>query len=337
MTLFYFDDTDTDVIAYSATWITYVGATGAVNATAWFDGTFHSCRADQISGSTGCNATISFTGSGITVVGDHNPNQRVFYCSLDGGEYHWKNGSLLAAGNSDIPTSLNHTRCKVEGLENKQHTLLFGQTTADVNANGITLDYVVVDNSTSSATNATWSSDFQPALADAGWAWSTQTASASSASITSSAATSTSAAATSSASSSASSSSGSSSGTSVGVGVGVGLGVSAGLALLGGWYFWKRRRRVPSSVGTMQTEPMGQRSVAGDSPYSPSSPQGVVPYLPHNTTYGGAPSEYGRQSAYFATVPEVQEHHQPSVTPYYSPSSLQSSQVLDNPSTFRPR
>ncbi|GAA5918921.1 hypothetical protein JCM1841_006683 [Sporobolomyces salmonicolor] len=201
MTLFYFDDMDSGVIAYSATWITYVGVTG----------------------------------SGITVVGDHSPNQ---------------------------------------------------------------------------------------------------TASASSASATSSVATSTSAAA---AAPAASPSSGSSSGTAVGVGVGVGLGVLGGLALLGGWYLWKRRRRVPGSIETMQTEPMGQRSVAGDSLYSPSSPQGATPYIPQNRTYGGAPSEYGRQSAYASTVPEVQEHQQLGPTSYYSAPSLQSSQALDNPSTFRPR
>jgi len=35
--------------------------------------------------------------------------------------------------------SLNRTRCRVDGLENKRHTMAFGQLAQDVARNGITV------------------------------------------------------------------------------------------------------------------------------------------------------------------------------------------------------
>ncbi|TNY24723.1 hypothetical protein DMC30DRAFT_412962 [Rhodotorula diobovata] len=320
--LLYFDDNAGDAVSYSTAWTTYVRDTGAVNATSWLGGTFHSCSASsQTSLAAGCNATITFTGTKIWVIGDWNPNQGIYYCALlnEGQPWRWFNASTLS---SPYPgqTGLNHTRCQLSGLENKQHTLVFGQTQDDVINNGITIDYYVVDNATDSTVSTlTWASDFVAGRPDADYQWSVQTSDSSATTSAVSSFTSASSSAT------ASSKSGSSSSTTaIGVGVGVGVGCAVLLALAAVWWIIRRRRRADDAQ-TVVTEPHHELKAR-----SGSFDGGFVPYA--TTTMSGhadhRPSQLG--------VPEVQ--HSPT-TPYYSASAYGESEGsrLDSPATFRPR
>ncbi|BGP40400.1 hypothetical protein JCM10449v2_004362 [Rhodotorula kratochvilovae] len=329
--LFYFDDNTSGAAAYSTGWRTYIGDGGGVNASSWYGGTFHSCSASsELSTAVGCNATITFSGTKIWVIGDWNPAQGSYYCALlnEQQPWRWYNGSTLS---SPYPgqTGLNHTRCQISGLENKQHTLLFGQTydgVAAVDGNGITIDYYVVDNATDSTTSTlTWASDFIAGEPDPGYGWSIQ--------VDNSSATSSAVSSFTSSSASASSTSGSSSSnsTAIGVGVGVSVGAVALLALLAAWFFLRRRRRM-NDAATIVTEPHHELKAHSPQPSGGAggSDGGVVPY--RSTASGYAPSQFG--------LPEVQESPTSNgVAPYYTPSAFGGSTGagLDSPATFRPR
>ncbi|GAA6064393.1 hypothetical protein JCM10212_004232 [Sporobolomyces blumeae] len=336
-------------------------AAGAVNATAWVGSSFHSCNADRIAGEQPCWANITFSGSSIALFGDHNPNQRRYLCVLVGeSEYRWFNGSELASGVSETTDSLNHTRCRVDGLDtSRPHTLAFGQLAQDVSRNGITLDYYVVDNTTSNATTPSWTSDFAAALPPTGFGWTTETIISEAPSSTSQAAdasTSAAAAATSDPAFDGSSSRpGDGNAKALGIGLGVGLGAGLALVGLGAWFLWKRakRRREPDENGSIKTEPMrdgrtvGPASVADDvrgdehgslpfhghaaSAYAPS--QLVHAYGPPTSEFGAAPS---MRSFSGMTVPEVQDVD-PSTGSRNTGSGYGGVQSLDSPATFRER
>ncbi|GAA6001574.1 hypothetical protein JCM10207_006732 [Rhodosporidiobolus poonsookiae] len=333
------DDTaDSSVIAYSTGWVTYRNNTGSVDATAWYDSTFHSCNADSSTQTAaGCNATYTFTGPGsLAVIGDFNPNQRGYYCILQDEDttypwQWWTGSSLTALGDA----SVNHTRCEVSGLQAKKYTLTFGQPKSQVNTNGITLDYFAYDNTTAAADNLTWSSEFIAMQVPDDFAWSTQTRGPVS-STTSASASFTSA--TSSATATSSSSGGTNT-TAIGVGVGVGVGCALGIALALLWFFCRRRRSSTTSFKTeshhaqnMNSEYGGGRSPA---PVAESESDGTAPMMSH---YAPASTAY-RQSHYGGTA-EVQEYASSPVVPYSSPGTVRSTGTgagLDSPGTFRER
>ncbi|GAA5985514.1 hypothetical protein JCM11641_007091 [Rhodosporidiobolus odoratus] len=312
MTRYYFDDLSPS-IAYSTSWTTYVNKTGG-------------------------NATFTFQGPGsVYVIGDYNPNQRGFYCVLnEETPWKWYNGSSLA-GPATGSAGLNRTRCAISGLEaGTQYTLTFGQPREQVQNNGVTLDYIVIDNSTEPSSTITWTSEFATADVPSDLAWSTATQAASESSTTTAAPSSTSGAASSSASSG-----GSSNGTAVGVGVGVGVGLAVVLGLIGAWLYFRRKNR-SSDTGTVMTEPYGGQPrsphAAPMSPAGRSEYSGVVPYVQAGSVY--APTEY--QSRNGGSVPEVQQDDYTTangVTPYYSARTPTNSDGagLDSPATFSVR
>ncbi|GAA5910533.1 hypothetical protein JCM6882_008548 [Rhodosporidiobolus microsporus] len=308
MTRFYYDDLSAEV-AYSTSWVVYENSTNP-DTSQWYDNSFHSCGADiSTRRGVGCNATFTFQGPGSAyVIGDHNAAQRLFYCILDDGESSlpWKvyNASERSSVTSNNVWGLNYTRCAVSGLESKQYKLTFGQWQEDVNSNGVTMDYIVVDNATEPSTTVTWSSDFVSAAPQEQYSWTTATQSALPGSTTTSSSPPTSSA-------TGDSSGGGSNSTAIGVGVGVGVGGAIGLALVGAWLLWRRRNR-SRSEGSVATEP--HHEIKGQS--------------------AASPAEYGRQSQFGGTVPEVQEYGTASngVTPYSRPGG-----GLDNPATFRER
>ncbi|KPV74832.1 uncharacterized protein RHOBADRAFT_53767, partial [Rhodotorula graminis WP1] len=281
--LLYFDDNTDSAVSYSTAWTTYVRDTGAINATSWFGGTFHSCSASsETSLAAGCNATITFTGTKLWVVGDWNPRQGRFYCALLDEEqpWRWYSGSTLGSPVGAQSAGLNHTRCALSGLENKQHTVLFGQTQEDVVGNGVTLDYYVVENATDNAVSAlTWSSDFSTAEPAADWGWSlvepgTAAATASAvSSFTSSPASST---------STSSSSSGSNT-TAIGAGVGVGVGLAVLFALAALLWIIRQRKR-QSEARSVVTEPHHELKARSMRSFD----GGTVPYAPT----GASPADY---------------------------------------------
>jgi len=152
--------------------------------------------------------------------------------------------------------------------------------------------------------SSTHSSDFQATLPPSGFGWTTEMIASDVPSSTSQPAdvsTSAEAAAT---SLSASSNSSGGSSNALGIGLGVGLGVGFVLLSIVGWLLWRRRGRSGSSqAGTIRTEPMGHRSVAGDTEYQPAqapvinsySPTSSSPQAYHNPSqsYGASnPSRY---------------------------------------------
>ncbi|GAA5854292.1 hypothetical protein JCM8547_001767 [Rhodosporidiobolus lusitaniae] len=141
MALSYVDDTDA-AFSYTQAWYTYRGTSGAIDATPWFDETFHSVDITNNPDETIARADFSFTGSGAVLYGDYNPDQSRFWCNVDGGIYHWYNAGSAPGITKN---SLNVTRCAVTGLEVGRHTLSFGQTAEDAGANGATIDFAVVD------------------------------------------------------------------------------------------------------------------------------------------------------------------------------------------------
>ncbi|GAA5828702.1 hypothetical protein JCM11251_005844 [Rhodosporidiobolus azoricus] len=291
MTRFYYDDRSSEV-AYSTSWVVYSNSTNRAN-----------------------------------------PNQRLFYCILDDGQSSkpWKvfNGSTLGTVTGGTSWSVNKTRCSVSGLENRQYSLTLGQWQEDVNANGVTLDYIVVDNATEPSTTITWSSDFVAAEPLPQYAWTTATQSALPGTTT------TSSAAPTSSPTEDQSSSGGSSETAIGVGVGVGVGGAVGLALIAGWIFWRRRNR-SRAEGSIVTEPHHEIKAQGGDFAPPSgsgrSEQGgVLPFArsPTEEVYATSPSKYGGPSHIGSTVAEVQEHG--------SANGSYMSRGLDSPATFRQR
>ncbi|GAA5893582.1 hypothetical protein JCM8208_000834 [Rhodotorula glutinis] len=321
--LLYFDDNTESAVSYSTAWTTYVRDTGAINATSWFGQTFHSCSASsETSLAAGCNATITFTGTKVWVVGDWNPRQSRFYCALLDEEqpWRWYNGSTLASPVGGQTAGLNRTRCALSGLENKQHTLVFGQRQEDVVSNGVTLDYYVVENATDSAVTAmTWSSDFSAADPPADWRWSVDPGS--SAATTSAVSSFSSASASSTATSSSSSGSNT---TAIGAGVGVGVGLAVLLALAALLWFIRRRKR-QTDARSVVTEPHHELKARSMRSFD----GGTVPYAP--TTNGASPADYRPSQL---VVPEVQGS-----PTHYSPSAYGESEGsrLDSPATFRPR
>ncbi|GAA5985280.1 hypothetical protein JCM11641_005382 [Rhodosporidiobolus odoratus] len=306
MVRYYFDDLSSS-IQYSTSWTSYVNNTGGPGA--------------------------------VYVVGDFNPSQRGFYCLLrDEGPWHWYSGSALG-GNPNGTAQWARTRCAVTGLEaGKQYTLVFGQPQETVNSNGVTLDYIVVDNATTTTDYISWSSEFITIDPPADYAWSVANSTDSgSTSLASAAPSSTSGAPSSSAV--RDSSSGGGHGTAVGVGVGVGVGVAAILALIAGWLFYRRRKRsnvsgsagaAPTSYGagprSQQGTPMS--AVGGGSEYA-----GGLGYGAAGSVY--APTEYQSRNG---GVPEIQQDKD-GVVPYYSASTPTgvSAGDLDNPATFSMR
>ena len=176
-------------------WTTYVRDEGAINATSWWGGTFHSCSASsETSLAAGCAslplpspvraheltkartrhrqrdhhlhrhqglargrlvrprrspsplslASRSSLSRSAPAHLDHldrrNPRQSRFYCALldEDQPWRWYSGSTLASpvGGKE---GLNSTRCALSGLEDKQHTLVFGQRQEDVLGNGVTV------------------------------------------------------------------------------------------------------------------------------------------------------------------------------------------------------
>ncbi|GAA5996818.1 uncharacterized protein JCM10292_003220 [Rhodotorula paludigena] len=335
--LFYFDDNTDGAVAYSTGWVTYVNGTGAVNATGWYGNTFHSCSANNDKQTAaGCNATITFSGSKIWVMGDYNPNHGIFYCALlDAHQpWQWYNGSTLStpAGGR---AGLNRTRCALDGLGTGQHTLLFGQTfqgVEDVRGNGITIDYYVVDNATASADQMTWTSDFIAGQPDDGYGWTTQNAS----SVTTSSAVSSFTSSSASDTPTSSSDSGLSTGAAAGIGAGVGVGGALLLGALVAWcYLRQRRKRVEDDGFTVTTEQ--HHGYQAPSSASPDRTSGVVPYMSATTSQAPATPTDMRGSEF--GVPEVQESPRSGVVPYmsragYSPSSAS---ALDSPASFRHR
>ncbi|GAA6047430.1 hypothetical protein JCM3770_001301 [Rhodotorula araucariae] len=349
--LFFFDDNTDGAITYStaakvdephrtAQWTTYVGDKGAVNATRWYGGSFHSCSASsELSTAAGCNATITFSGTRIWVIGDWNPVQGSYYCALldEHQPWRWYNGSTLSSPYGPGQPGLNHTRCELSGLEpDKQHTLVFGQTYdgvahATVPGAGITIDYYAVENASDSTAPAlTWASDFIAAEPDAGYEWSIRSANSS---VGSSAVSSiTSAPNSAAASSSATEGPSSSRSAAVGIGVGVSVGCVALLALLAAWWFLRRHRRADDAA-TVITEPHHELKSLSPLPFgggasaSASDAGGFVPYRSSASGYG--PSQYG--------LPHMQEL--PNSHECYTPSMPGGSNEgrLDSPATFRPR
>ena len=179
-----------DEPSFDTQWTTYVRDEGAINATSWWGGTFHSCSASsETSLAAGCaSLPLPFPVRAHADKGSHstqatrpspspaprsgswetgassplslasrsslsrsapahldhldrrNPRQSRFYCALldEDQPWRWYSGSTLASpvGGKE---GLNSTRCALSGLEDKQHTLVFGQRQEDVLGNGVTV------------------------------------------------------------------------------------------------------------------------------------------------------------------------------------------------------
>ncbi|KAM0754341.1 hypothetical protein T439DRAFT_352362 [Meredithblackwellia eburnea MCA 4105] len=127
-----FDDT-VSTISYSGNWST---RNDLVNV-GWFNNAFHVCTAETLTAD--CSATISFTGTNITLGGNLIPNRGKYYCYVD-GQLPWK------WYDNAVTTEVKGELCGVSNLTNGDHTLTFGAMTipgirsANGNINGITLD-----------------------------------------------------------------------------------------------------------------------------------------------------------------------------------------------------
>ncbi|GAA5910530.1 hypothetical protein JCM6882_008547 [Rhodosporidiobolus microsporus] len=293
----YLDDVDS-AISYAGAWAHYSGANGTQDASAWYNQTFSSIAYNN--DVTISNATLSFTGTGVSLFSEFSTSQGRFFCFVDDGAYNWYNGGS-AAGIGEW--RLNVTRCTVNGLSDSPHTITFGQTQGDTGDVGVSLDFAVVESGGSSA-GANWTSSFDSASPPADMADTTQastTATSSSLSPSS----------TSAPVSTPSFGGGGSNSTALGVGVGVGVGGALALALVAGWWFRRRGRR--SKEGSQTDAGTGRLSVnsgsGGGLPFAKSASDG---------TYPSSPSEYGRQSVFGGTVPEVQEYQASGGSPYLS-------------------
>lgn len=255
-----------------------------MNATAWFGSDFHSCAADNpFYTAPACNATFSFTGREVTLVGDFNPSQQRFYVILDDAlPWRWYNASALAPNIPVRTPALNYNRVQIRGLPYGAHKITFGQDRSDVMANGITLDSVNYNTNTSEE-SPVWTSDFIPAKPNPAYMYSTQTVANPTPSATSSSITSATSSTTSSAAPSATSqpSHSSSNTVALGAGLGAGLGVAAILALTALLFFVRRRRSSGTSVDSKSYVSNGL-DVHG----AARSDWGGTQHVPSPSTYG---------------------------------------------------
>ncbi|KAM0756335.1 hypothetical protein T439DRAFT_352033 [Meredithblackwellia eburnea MCA 4105] len=147
------DDTSS-TIAYSGNWGTRNDLAG------WFGGSLHICN--SVSTADSCSATMTFTGTGIQVIGSLMPDRGQYYCYVDGQTpWQWYDNAVTEQEYGNV--------CGVTNLTYGQHTVTFGAvapTTLTYGTgaglrNGITLDGYIPDSPVSSSQalgSAVWSS-----------------------------------------------------------------------------------------------------------------------------------------------------------------------------------
>ncbi|KAM0746906.1 hypothetical protein T439DRAFT_359770 [Meredithblackwellia eburnea MCA 4105] len=158
---------------------------GLFTSSSWSGGTFHWCNGNTAP-TPNCSAVISFTGTGIALVGSANTGNRRFYCSIDNQlPWLWANATIPGTASSNV---VNTNQCTATGLTNGSHTLRYGQIAGDGHSaqgtlNGVTaspLDSFIVSTKASNVSTLTWSTQFDLVAPAAGYDYTVASSSSSS-------------------------------------------------------------------------------------------------------------------------------------------------------------